>query len=130
MTLIVQQHGEGDALSYFVNKAAPEDLVLRLFVSNTTPAETDTAEAYTEAFGDGYEAITLIGDQWGMPTEGSPTVIAYERQSWLLEGSLDVVYGYFMTRAISGRVALAERFSDGPYVNPKAISLEPRIAAD
>lgn len=130
MTLIVQQHGEADALEYFVNKAQPENLVLRLFISNTTPAETDTAEVYIEADGEGYDPIVLIGDQWGMPSEGSPTTITYAAQSWLIEGVLDVVYGYFMTREQSGRIALAERFNDGPYTNIQTLRITPQIAAD
>jgi hypothetical protein len=47
MTLLVQNNGEGDALSAIVAKAAAENLVLRLFKSNTTPGETDTAATRT-----------------------------------------------------------------------------------
>ena len=64
-TLLVVPDGEGDGLQYFVNKAAPENLVLRLYQSNTTPAETDTAATYTEATFTGYAPITLTGSSWG-----------------------------------------------------------------
>lgn len=53
MTVLVPNNGEGDALKYILNFASPENLVLRLFTSNTTPAETDTTATYTEATGFG-----------------------------------------------------------------------------
>ena len=75
MALVVVNNGESIALQYLTNKAAtPENLVLRLFTSNTTPAETDTAGTYTEASGSGYAAITLTGASW---TVSGTTQIAY-----------------------------------------------------
>lgn len=43
MALVIPNNGEGDALDAFVGKTLPSTLVLRLYSSNTTPAETDTA---------------------------------------------------------------------------------------
>ncbi len=133
MTLLVPNNGEGDGLQYFVNKAAPENLVLRLFTNNITPAETDVAATYTEASGSGYGAITLTGASWGAPSEGAPSSIAYAQQTYTFSGALGNVYGYFMTRATSGRIALAERFSDGPYNianNGDQIKITPSITMD
>lgn len=116
MTLLVPNNGEGDGLEYFVNKAAPQNLILRLFTSNTTPAETDTAATYTEASGSGYSAITLTGASWGAPSEGAPSSIAFAQQTFTSTGGgWGNTYGYFCTRATSGRIALAERFTNGPY---------------
>ena len=135
MTLLVQDNGEGDALQYFVNKAAPQNLVLKLYKNNVTPAETDTAASYTEATWTGYSAITLTGASWGAPSEGAPSSIAYAQQTFTSSANqtLENSYGYFMVRASSGRIALAERFSDGPYGianNGDTIKITPQITAD
>lgn len=126
--LVLPQHGEGDLLAYAVNKAAPQDLVLRLFTNDLTPGNTDTAASYTEASGNGYAAVTLTGANWTV-TEGTTSEAAYPEQVFTFTGALGNVYGYFLTRAISGKLAWAERFTDGPYgivnngdqikVNPK-----------
>lgn len=133
MALLVPNNGEGDGLQYFVNKATPENLILRLFTSNTTPAEADTAGTYTEASGSGYAAITLTGASWAAPVEGAPSSIAYAAQTFTFSGALGNVYGYYMTRASSARIALAERFSNGPYNiqnSGDAIVITPTITLD
>lgn len=133
MALLVPNNGEGDALSYFVNKSAPENLILKLFTSNTTPAEADTAGTYTEASGSGYAAITLTGASWAAPVEGAPSSIAYAEQTFTFTGALGNVYGYYCVRASSGRIAYVERFSNGPYNiqnNGDAIKITPTITAD
>lgn len=134
MTLLVQNNGEGDGLSYFVNKSTPQDLVLCLYSSNTTPAETDTTSSYTEATFTGYSNVSLTGASWTV-TEGAPTSAAYAQQTFTSSaGSQNQsIYGYFMKRTSSGRVALAERFSDGPYVivnNGDQIKITPTITLD
>lgn len=133
MALLVPNNGEGDALQYFVNKATPENLVLRLFTNNVTPGETDTAGTYTEASGFGYSALTLTGASWGSPSEGAPSSIAYAQQTFTFTGALGNVYGYYLTRSTSGRIAYAERFSDGPYNianNGDQIKITPTITCD
>jgi hypothetical protein len=64
MIILIANVGELRSLENIVNKTAPENLVLRLYTSNTTPAETDTAGSYTEASGNGYAAKTLTGASW------------------------------------------------------------------
>jgi hypothetical protein len=132
MTLLVPNNGEGDAAAAFVNKSTLSDLVLRLFTNNITPAETDTAATYTEASGSGYGALTLTGASWTV-TEGAPTQAAYAQQIYTFTGALGNVYGYFMTRTSGGRIALAERFSDGPYNivnNGDQVKVTPQITFD
>ena len=76
MALVVVNNGESIALQLITNKlVTPENLILKLYTSNTTPAETDTAATYTEATGFGYGAITLTGASW---TVSGTTQIAYE----------------------------------------------------
>lgn len=134
MTLLVPNNGEGDGLSYFVNKSTPQDLVLCLFKSNTTPAETDTAGSYTEADFTGYSNVSLTGSSWTV-TEGAPTSAAYAQQTFTSSAGSQSqnVYGYYMKRTTSGRIALAERFTDGPYQivnNGDQIKITPTITLD
>lgn len=134
MTLLVPNNGEGDGLSYFVNKSTPQDLVLCLFKSNTTPAETDTAGSYTEADFTGYSNVSLTGSSWTV-TEGEPTSAAYAQQTFTSSAGSQSqnVYGYYMKRTTSGRIALAERFTDGPYQivnNGDQIKITPTITLD
>lgn len=134
MTILVPNNGEGDFLSYALNKSTPENAVLRLFKSNTTPAETDTAGTYTEADFAGYAAITLTGASWTV-SEGAPTEASYAQQTFTRSstGTAQNIYGYYTTRATSGRIAWVERFSDAPVVLTNAndkINITPKITAD
>lgn len=117
MALLLPNHGEGDILAAAVAKAAAENLVLRLYTSNTTPSETDTAATYTEATFTGYSAITLTPASW-VVTEGAPSSAAYPQQTFTSSANqaAQSVYGYYLTRVTSGRLAWAERFPNGPYV--------------
>ncbi len=134
MALLVPNNGEGDALKYFVNNASPENLVLRLYQNNVTPAETDTAASYTEATFTGYASIALTGASWTV-TEGAPSEASYAQQSFTSSANQTTqnIYGYYLTRAISGRIAYAERFTDAP--NPisnsgDVIRITPKITQD
>lgn len=132
MALVVPNNGEGDALQAFVAKSAAEVLILRLYSSNTTPAETDTTATYTEYAATGYSAISLAGASWGAPSEGAPSSIAYAQQTFTMTGAGDA-YGYYMTRTTSGRIALAERFTAAPFSIPAGggiIKITPQITAD
>ena len=115
MALVLPNHGEGDMLAALVAKAPAENLVLRLFKSDTTPGETDTAETYTEADFTGYSALTLTPASWTI-TEGAPSNAAYPQVTFTSSASQSQnIYGYYLTRVTSGRIAWAERFADGPY---------------
>jgi hypothetical protein len=129
MPLVFPDAGENIVLEALVNKTAPQNLVLRLYTSNTTPGESDTAGTYTEATGNGYSAITLTGASWGAASGGS---ISYAQQTFTFSGALGNVYGYYMTQASSGTLVYAERFSDGPYNianNGDQIKITPTITA-
>lgn len=128
MALSFPNGGEDIALSYLVNKVAtPENLVLRLYTSDTTPAEGDVVGTYTEATGNGYSAITLTGASWTV--SGGAT---YAQQTFTFTGALGNVYGYYYTRATSADLVASERFSDGPYNiqnNGDQIKITPTITA-
>lgn len=115
MSLVLPSNGESDALAYIVNKATPENLVLRLFKNDVTPAETDVAESYLEATFAGYVAATLTGSNW-IVVEGAPSSASYPQHMFISRANqpAENIYGYYLTRASSGRIAWAERFPDGP----------------
>lgn len=133
MTLLVSNSGEIAALAYLVNKAAPENLVYRLFTNNITPAEGDTAATYTEAAGGGYASKTLAGASWTV-TPGNPSTAAYPAQTWTFTGALTAgatVYGYYVTRVTTGDLVLAETFASfTPAASGDNIVLTPQITAE
>ncbi len=134
MTLLVPNTGEVIALQYLTNKVAtPENLVYRLFATNVTPAETDTAATYTEAAGGGYASITLTGASWTV-TGGAPSTAAYAQQTYTFTGALTTnatIYGYYVVRATSTDLVLAETFTAfTPAANGDNIKLTPQITAD
>lgn len=131
MALVLVDQAENIAVEALVNKTAPQNLILRLFKSNTTPAETDTEATYTEADFTGYSAITLTGASWGA---GSGGTTSYAQQSFTSSaGSQNqAVYGYYLTQVTSGKLVWSERFTDGPYTivnNGDVIKVTPTITA-
>jgi hypothetical protein len=134
MPLVVVDGGESLALQYLVNKAAPQNLVLCLFKSNTTPAETDVIGTYTEADFPGYSNITLTGASWTV-SGTAPTAIGYAQQTFTCTGggASQSIYGYFYKRLTGGELVIAERFSDAPYPmlnNGDQTKITPNITAD
>ena len=116
MAILVPNEGEVHILSLLCNKAAVENIEMRLFSSNTTPAETDTATTYTETAGGGYAKITLAPADWTV-TGGGPSSAVCAQKTFTFTGAVTGgnVYGYYLVGATSGKVYGAERFSDGPY---------------
>lgn len=114
MALVFPDQGENLSLEMLVNKTAAQNLVLRLYKSNTTPGESDTEATYTEATFTGYSAITLTGASWGAASGGS---IAYAQQTFTSSANqtTENIYGYYYTQVTSGKLVSAERFADGPY---------------
>lgn len=83
MSIVVPYVGEMKMLEAIVNKTAPEDLKLKLFKNNITPAETDTHLTYTEATFSGYAEKSLAGASWGSAVSGAggnPSSITFGAQ--------------------------------------------------
>lgn len=114
MTLLVPDVGEAVMLNNIVNKVAPQNLVLRLYTNNITPAETDTFATYTEASGSGYSALTLTGASWTI-SGTAPTNATYAEQTFTFSGALGNVYGYMLNQTTSTILMWAERFTGAPY---------------
>lgn len=134
MTLLVPNVGEVITLSYLTGKTTTvRDLIYRLFATNVTPAETDTAGSYTEAAGGGYASKTLTGASWTV-TGGAPTAASYAQQTWTFTGALTTnatVYGYYVTRVTDADLVLAEAFTSfTPANNGDQILLTPNITCD
>jgi hypothetical protein len=129
MALLVPDVGEERCLKAILNHTAPQDLVICLYISNSTPTESDVTGTYTEASSFGYVNKTLTGASWSV-TPGAPTVATYAQQSWVFTGNLGLVYGYFVKQLSSGILMWSERFTDGPYNvvnNGDEIRVSPRI---
>lgn len=132
MAGVLVDGGESLALQYLVNKAAPQNLILKLFTNNVTPGEASVAADLTEAAGSGYSSITLTGASWTV-SGTAPTQIAFAQQTFTFTGALGNVYGYFLVRATGGELVVAERFSDGPYNvanNGDTIKVTPVLTMD
>lgn len=114
MALNFPDTGENLVLEMLVNKTAPQNLVLKLYSNNVTPAEGDTAGTYTECTFTGYSAITLTGTSWGAASGGS---IAYAQQTFTCSGAgSENCYGYFVVQATSGMLVYSERGTGVPFV--------------
>lgn len=112
MALLVPDVGEVLALQNFLNHTAPQNQTLKLFASNTTPAEGDTAATYTAATGGGYADKTLTGTSWVIGTTAGTTSAAYAQQTFTFTGALTTnpaIYGYFVVQGTSGILMWAER---------------------
>ena len=132
MALNVPDVGENIALEALVNKTAPQNLVLRLYKNNITPAESDTAVTYTEAVFGGYASITLTGASWNAAAAGTITYSA--QQTFTCNAAAtDDIYGYYCTQLASGVLVYSERDASAPFAvrnNGDAIKITPTISAN
>lgn len=134
MTLLVPDEGEVVFASAALNKTAATNPILKLFKSNTTPAESDTAATYTESTFTGYSNVTLTGSSFTV-TGGAPTSAAYAQQTFTSSANqtLENCYGYFVVGTTNGKLLWVERFSNGPYAianNGDSIQVTPTITWD
>lgn len=116
MAGVVPNAAEVDIANYAVNKAVPQDAVLRLFKNNVTPGETDTAATYTQATEPGYAAINCPGADWSV-SAGDPTTAVCVQKTFTFTAAA-TIYGYYLVRLTSGVIIAAERFSGAPYILP------------
>lgn len=131
MALNFPDVGENLALEMIVNKTAAQNLTLKLFESNTTPAESDTAGTYTEATFTGYSSISLTGANWNAASGGS---IAYNAQQTFTSSAAQskLVYGYYVIQTVSGTLLYSERDASAPFSitqNGDTVKLTPTITA-
>ncbi|HXG55613.1 MAG TPA: hypothetical protein VNJ03_09575 [Vicinamibacterales bacterium] len=82
---VLLNQGETIALEALVNKTPPQTLVLKLFTSNTTPAEGDTEATYIEAAGFGYAPVSVTPASW-TTTAGAPSDVTYPEVTFTFTG--------------------------------------------
>lgn len=132
MALKFPDTGENLALQMIVNKSVPQDLVLKLYQNNITPAEGDTAATYTEATFSGYASVSLTGASWGAASGGT---ITNTERTFTHNGGVtsNSIYGYYVVQATSGTLLYAERDAAAPFTianNGDNIKITPTISAD
>ena len=133
MPLIVPNGAETFILGYILKKQAPEDLDIRLYTNDHAPGESDVVGNYIEAVGAGYLVKNLDSTQWVI-TPGEPSLGEHPQVSWIFTGGVvGNVYGYYVTRRVTGDLVWAERFTNGPYliqtINDQ-IRVTPRLTAN
>jgi hypothetical protein len=134
MALVLADVGADEILKVYLNNDRPgggNDLTLKLFTSNTTPADTDTSGTYTEAAGGGYVAKTLTCGSWTVTVGNDPSDATYAEQVWTFTGALTLgasVYGYYIVDS-DGALIWAERFASNftPAYAGDKIYLTPKI---
>lgn len=112
MSLVVCNQGTRLTLEAILNKTAPQNLKLKLYVNDITPGVTTLETDFTEASFTGYAAITLAGGSW-TTAEANPSTASYAEQTFASSANqaAQIVYGYYLVQASSGKLIAAERFS-------------------
>jgi hypothetical protein len=132
MALNVPDVGEKIALEAFINKTAPQDQSLRLFINNFSPSDTDVAGTHTIATFPGYANIALTGANWNAYAGGSVTYNA--QQTFACSGvATDDVYGYYLLQSVSGILMWNERDATAPFAvrnNGDSYKITPTIGAN
>lgn len=130
MPLLIPDVGEVLLLGRMLYGSSPENLTLKLYKTNVTPAESDTAGSYTEADFTGYAATTLTSSQsggtWSVPTtSGGTTSSTYGTNSVFscTGGSSQTIYGYHVVGATSGTLYWAELFGTARTLAPPSDTL-------
>ena len=136
MAMVVVDIGADEFLKVYFNNIRPaggNNLTLKLFVTDVTPADTHTAANYTEASGGGYAAKTLINGSWTITVANDPSDAVYAEQTWTFTSSLDTnptIYGYFIIDA-DGTLITAEKLGTSftPANNGDQLKITPKVQA-
>lgn len=134
MSLVLADVGADAILKAFFNNVRPaggNNLTLKLFVNDVTPADTDTAATYTEASGGGYAAKTLTNGSWTVATGNDPSDAVYADQAFVFTGPLTTnltVYGYYVEDA-DGVLQWSERLGSTftPENNGDSLTITPKF---
>ena len=90
-----------------------ENYILHLYNQNYTPVDASTHTSFTEATFTNYVNKTLTRANWNTPVISSAQAVSSygtNPLSWTCGASGDVVYGYWIEGATSGKVLWAEKF--------------------
>lgn len=137
MALLVPDVGEVELLKRLLYaNAGSENGTLKLYKTNVTPAESDTAASYTVADFTGYSDKTLTSTQsgatWAVPTTSTGTTSSTygTTLSWSPTTS-QTVYGYYVVGATSTVLWWAELFASSKNLsNGDTLNLTAKIQLD
>lgn len=137
MALLVPDVGEVELLKRLLyGNAGSENGTLKLYKTNVTPAESDTAASYTVADFTGYSDKTLTSSQsgatWAVPTTSTGTTSSTygTTLSWSPTTS-QTVYGYYVVGATSTVLWWAELFASAKNLsNGDTLNLTAKIQLD
>jgi hypothetical protein len=135
MALVVPNASEVIMLNYILNKDAPENISMLLYVNNVIPDENSTVATFTEmSNGLGYTTggISLTPGSWSV-ISGNPSQAEHTEVTWTFTGAAGNVYGYYVTRDTGGELLWAERFTNGPFnitTNGDEIKITPRLTLE
>jgi hypothetical protein len=147
MPLVVPNEGEVRLLTDLLGGGTLANWTLRLYKTNTTPAETDTyaAPPGTECDFTNYAARTLTrsvsGTTWAAPASGAPTggwsaeaAVAESTygggtpQSWTCGATGNTVYGYWLRDETNLKLIGAELFATPrTLASGDTLNVTPRI---
>lgn len=132
MTLVVPDVGEVELLDKMLKDAlsVDESYTLKLYKTDVTPAESDTAGSYTVADFTDYANKTLTRSGWaGASTAGGTTTTSYAQQSWTCGATGNTIYGYFVIGTTSGVLLWAEKFATArTLASSDVLNLTPAFA--
>ena len=139
MAMMVPHEGQLQLATDLLAGGTLENWTLRLYKSNTTPAETDTVATYTTSTFTGYVDKTLTrsisAGTWQTPSlTGSvlasgcgKSTYGAAAQSWSAT-SVETVVGYLVFGATSGKLIQAEKFAASiTTANPSTVTLTPSM---
>jgi hypothetical protein len=132
MALVLADVGADLILGTFFNSTAQQNLKLKLYATDVTPADTDTHASYTEATGGDYAAKTLTNNSWTITSGNDPSDAVYAEQTWTFTGALTTngtIYGYYVTNNAENVLVYAERFASTftPANNGDQLKLTPKF---
>lgn len=128
MALVYSRVGANKTLIAYLGSG---NLTLRLFTNNFTPDVTSLNNAFTDAAGGNYAAITLANNGWTTALNGNISESNFAEQTFTFTGNLTgnaVVYGYFVTDANNAAI-WSEKFGNSftPTNNGDTIKITPKV---
>jgi hypothetical protein len=132
--LVLSDVGADVVLKGFFNDSwasGGRNLTLKLYCTNVTPADTNTAGSYTACTGGGYADKTLTNGSWTVSTGNDPSDATYAEQTFTFTGVLTTnttIYGYYVLDA-DGVLVWAELLGSTftPANNGDNVKLTPRF---
>lgn len=108
----VSHVADAEHLLMLVGQQPAAALVLRLYTNDVTPDGNESAMAFVEPIGNGYQPIRLDPALWQVAKSMNGDVeVIYPETTFEFTGPAGAIYGYFFTRQTTGTLAGAVRLS-------------------